>query len=169
MKKKILSEKSLYFGNIQMPTGFEIDQEKLTLDIDLSKISKKEFPFSKTWDMLQTYLRDHILVDYNFTLIPKKTFGKIFKSDEISIFNLEIDIMDLKNSPDYVMIYGVNITKNSCEIVIEYDDNRRKDKKWKTFLNNNNFIMFPSTLRYSIKNYETENLNYLLITTYDYI
>jgi hypothetical protein len=33
MKKKVLSEIDLYFGQIEMPKDFEIDREKLTCDI----------------------------------------------------------------------------------------------------------------------------------------
>ena len=30
MQKKVLTEQSLFYGDIDMPKGFEIDQEKLT-------------------------------------------------------------------------------------------------------------------------------------------
>lgn len=169
INKIILSEKGLYYGNIDMPKGWDIDRDKLTSDILLSTINKEKLPFSRTWDMLQTYLRDHIFVKYDFTLILKKNLGKFFKSEEISLSNLEVDPVDLRNSPDFVMLYGVNITKKSCKIIIEYDDNRRKGRKWEIFLENNKFIMFPSTLRYTIVNSKTENLNFLLINTYEYL
>jgi len=34
MQKKVLTEQSLFYGDIDMPKGFEIDQEKLTNDIN---------------------------------------------------------------------------------------------------------------------------------------
>ena len=64
MKKKVLSEISLYFGQIKMPNYFEIDREKLCVDILLSTNYNQEVPFSKPWDMLQTYLREHINLKY---------------------------------------------------------------------------------------------------------
>ena len=33
MEKKVLSEIDLYFSKIKMPEGFEIDREKLSVDI----------------------------------------------------------------------------------------------------------------------------------------
>ena len=33
MQKKVLSEQALYYGDIAMPKGFEIDRDKLCNDI----------------------------------------------------------------------------------------------------------------------------------------
>ena len=169
MKLNTLSKIDLHHGYIKMPKGFEIDREKLSIDIFTSTIYNKEFPFSKSWDMLQTYLREHINLEYNFLLISKKTTANIYKSNECSKSFLQVDPVDLKNSPDYVMIYGVNIEKDSCKVIIDYDDNRRKGRNWEIPLENNKFIMFPSTQRYFVKNSLLNQLNLTLTTTYDYI
>ena len=79
MHKKILSQIDLHFGQIEMPKGFEIDREKLGADILSSVIYNREFPFSRSWDMLQTYLREHLNLEYGFTLVHKKTVGNIYK------------------------------------------------------------------------------------------
>ena len=42
MQKKVLTEQSLFYGDIDMPKGFEIDQEKLTNDILQSTFNSKE-------------------------------------------------------------------------------------------------------------------------------
>jgi hypothetical protein len=168
MHKKILSQIDLYFGQIEMPKGFEIDREKLGVDILSSTIYNREFPFSRSWDMLQTYLREHINLEYGFTLVYKKTIGNIYKPGEYSNLLLQVDPVDLRNSPDYVMLYGVNVGKDSCRVFIEYDDNRRKGRSWEIPLNNNNFIMFPSTQRYCITANKSEQLNFILTTTYEF-
>ena len=41
-----------------MPKDWDIDRDKLINDILQSQIQNKEFPFSRTWDMLNTYMRD---------------------------------------------------------------------------------------------------------------
>jgi hypothetical protein len=79
IKKKVLTEQGLFYGDINMPKDFEIDQEKLTNDILQSTFNSKEFPFSRTWDMLNTYIRDHIGVEYNINLVNKSTWGNIYK------------------------------------------------------------------------------------------
>jgi hypothetical protein len=169
MDKKVLSEIDLYYGQVKMPEGFEIDREKLCIDILLHTIYNNQFPFSKSWDMLQTYLKEYINVKYNFTLIPKKTIGNIYKPQEHSLFYLQVDPVDLKNSADYVMLYGVNVGKDSCKVFIEYDDNRRKGRSWEIPLNDNDFIMFPATQRYYITKNNSDQLNFILTTTYEYL
>ena len=79
MQKKVLSEQALYYGDVAMPKDWDIDRDKLLNDILLSVTHKKNFPFSRTFDMLNTYVRDHIGVEYELTLVNKDTFGNIYK------------------------------------------------------------------------------------------
>ena len=167
MEKKVLSEQALYFGNVDMPKNFEIDQKKLTQNILESNFTDKEFPFSKTWDMLNTYIRDHVNVEYNINLINKQSWGDIYKPNQMSMPLINVDPVDLKNSPDFTMLYGVSV-KNSM-VRIHYEDNRRKGKSWDIELKNNMFIIFPSTNMYYITNNQKDSLNFILTTTYEYI
>jgi hypothetical protein len=52
MQKKVLSEIGLYYGDVEMPKGFEIDRNKLQEDTLKSRINNQKFLFSRTWDML---------------------------------------------------------------------------------------------------------------------
>ena len=167
MQKKILTEQALYFGNVDMPKGFEIDQNKLTTDILQSQLTDSEFPFSKTWDMLNTYIRDHIGAEYDVNLVNKKTWGNIYKSDETTIPLLNINPVDLQNSPDFTLLYGIKV--KNCFVRIHYEDNRRKGKSWDLELKNNMFIMFPSTNMYYLTNNQKDSLNFVQTITYEYI
>ena len=167
MQKKVLSEQSLFYGNINMPKGFEIDQEKLTNDILQSTFNSKEFPFSRTWDMLNTYMRDFIGLDYGINLVNKSTWGNIYKPAETTIPLLNIDPVDLRNSPDFTMLYGVKV--KDCFVRIHFDDNRRKGRSWDIELKNNMFIMFPSTNMYYLTNNQKDSLNFVQTITYEYI
>tara|TARA_R100001129_G_scaffold63182_1_gene43072 strand:+ start:1660 stop:2166 length:507 start_codon:yes stop_codon:yes gene_type:complete len=167
MKKIVLSEIDLHYGKIDMPKGFEIDRDKLQKDILLSNIKNCEFPFSKEWDKLTTYLREHMNVEYNFTLVNKETWGNVYKPKEASIPLLNIEPVDLKNSPDYTLLYGVKV--ENCSVRIHYDQNRRAGRSWDIELKNNHFIMFPSTQMYYITNNQKDSLNFILTTTYEYI
>ena len=113
MHKKVLSQIDLHFGQVEMPKGFEINRESLGADILSSTIYNREFPFSRSWDMLQTYLREHINLEYGFTLVHKKTIGNIYKPRQHSNSLLQVDPVDLRHSPDYVMLYGVDVGKDS--------------------------------------------------------
>ena len=167
IKKKVLTEQSLFYGDINMPKGFEIDQEKLTNNILKSTFNNKEFPFSRTWDMLNTYIRDYIGLEYNINLINKKTWGNIYKPQQLSRPLLNIDPVDLRNSPDYTLLYGVKV--KGCIIRINYDDNRRKGRSWDIELKNNMFIIFPSTNMYYITNNQKDSLNFIQTITYEFI
>jgi|TARA_R110000796_G_scaffold17077_1_gene52845 hypothetical protein len=165
--KKTLSEISLFYGTVNMPKGFEIDRKKLTKDILQSTLHNKEFPFSKSWDMLNTYVQDHVNLEYGFTLIKKNTWGNTYKTNEVSLPLLNIDPVDLKNSPDYTFLYGVKVDK--CNVKIYYNDNRRKGRNWDIELKNNEFIMFPSTNVYCVTNNQKDSLNIIQTITYEFI
>ena len=79
MHKKVLSEIDLHYGTIDMPKGFEIDRDKLQSDILSSQIKDSQFPFSREWDKLNTYMREHIKLDHDFTLVNKETWGNVYK------------------------------------------------------------------------------------------
>jgi hypothetical protein len=167
MQRKVLTEQSLFYGDIDMPKGFEIDQEKLTNDILQSTFNSKEFPFSRTWDMLNTYMRDFIGLEHNINLVNKSTWGNIYKPNETTIPLLNIDPVDLRNSPDFTMLYGVKV--KDCFVRIHFEDNRRKGRSWDIELKNNMFIMFPSTNMYYLTNNQKDSLNFVQTITYEYI
>ena len=167
MQKKVLSEQALYYGDVEMPKGFEIDRNKLQSDTLKSQIHNKEFPYSRPWDMLNTYMREHINVEYGFQLVNKKMWGNVYKPKEISVPLLHIDPVDLRNSPDYTLLYGVKV--KDCSVRIHYDDNRRKGRSWDIPLENNKFIMFPSMQMYYITNTQKDSLNFIHTITYEFI
>ena len=167
MQKKVLSEINLYYGTIDMPKGFEIDRNKLNEDILQLQVNKREFPFSKEWDKLNTYLREHIHVKYDFQLVNKTAWGNVYKPKETSTPFINVDPVDLRNSPDYTLLYGVNV--KDCTVRIYYDDNRRKGRSWHIPLNNNTFVMFPSTNQYFISPNKSKQMNVILTNTYEYI
>ena len=167
MQKKVLSEIALYYGDVAMPKGFEIDRDKLQSDILKSNINNKEFPYSREWDKLNTYLREHINVEYGFQLVNKETWGNVYKPQEVSVPLLNIDPVDLRNSPDYTLLYGVHV--KDCSVRIHYDSNRRAGRSWDIPLTNNQFIMFPSTQMYYITNNQKDSLNSILTITNEFI
>ena len=167
MQKKVLSEIALYYGDVAMPKDWDIDRDKLQNDILKSQITDSPFPFSRNWDMLNTYMRAQFNLNYWRNLINKSTWGNIYKPNEISIPLLNIDPVDLKNSPDFTFLDGVKV--KNCNVRIHYEDNRRKGRSWDIPLLNNKFIMFPSTNMYYLTNNQKDNLNFVQTITYEYI
>jgi hypothetical protein len=91
----------------------------------------------------------------------------MYKPGQLSKPILDVDPVDLRNSPDFTMLYGVNV--NNCWIKIYYEDNRRKGRSWDMELVNNKFIIFPSTNMYVISNEQKDSLNFVQTITYEYI
>ena len=167
MQKKVLTEQSLFYGYVSMPKDWEIDRIELSHHILHSNLTDKKLQFSRTYDKLDTYIKDFIGLEYNINLINKSTWGNIYKPNETTIPLLNIDPVDLRNSPDFTMLYGVKV--EGCMVRIYYDDNRRKGRSWDIELKNNMFIMFPSTNMYCLTNTQKDSLNFVQTITYDYI
>ena len=150
-----------------MPKNWEIDRTELAHHILHSSLTNEKLQFSKTYDKLNTYMKDFIGLDYGIKLVNKSTWGNIYKPNETTIPLLNIDSVDLRNSPDFTLLYGVKV--EDCFVRIYYDDNRRKGKSWDIKLLNNRFIMFPSTNMYYLTNNQKDSLNFVQTITYEYI
>jgi len=183
MHKKVLTKVDLYTGEVSMPKGFEIDRNKIKNDILKSFVtadrinnnpqaySYKDYkvPYSQPIQWTQDYVRDHINAEHGFTLIPKNIHGNILHPKEKSFLRHHVDPVDLINAPDYTLIYGVDVKEGSSECIIEYDDNRRKNRTWHLPMKNNHFIMFPATQRYMITENKSDKINTILVINYEYI
>ncbi len=167
MQKKVLTEQALYYGDVTMPKDWEIDRVYLSNKILYSDLKNEKFKICKTWDKLNRYIQEHINLYYETALVNKDTWGNIYKPLENTDSLLNVDPVDLRNSPDFTLLYGVNVS--DCSVKISYDDNRRKGRSWTIPLTNNKFVMFPSTNSYSIINNQKESLNFILTVTYEYI
>jgi len=165
MQKKVLSEQAIYYGDVTMPKDWEIDRNELSNYILQSNIRDSEFLFSRTWDKLNTYIIEYSYLKHKLEIGNKETWGNIYKPLEKTIPLLNIDPVDLRNSPDFVLLYGVLV--EDCDIIIHYDNNRRKGNTWTIPLINNKFVMFPSTNMYYIVNNQKNNLNFIQTITYE--
>ena len=183
MQKVVLSEVDMYYGKIEMPKGFEIDRDQIRNDIIESYIKQKRIsnnpkdyafddyvaPFSQPLQWSQDYIRDHWRAEYGKTLVFKNAHGNVMHPKEKSWTRHQVNPVDLRNSPDYTLIYGVDVKEKSSECIIEFDDNRRKNRTWHIPIKDNHFIMFPSTNKYSFSPNTSNGLNIILTINYEYI
>ena len=167
MQKKVLTEQSIYFGDVSMPKHWEIDRNELAHYILQSNLTNERLQTSKTYDKLNTYIKDFIGVKHDINLVNKSTWGNIYKPAETTTPLLNIDPVDLRNSPDFTLLYGVKV--KDCNVRIHFEDNRRKGRSWDIPLENNKFIMFPSTNMYYLTNNQKDSLNFVQTITYEYI
>lgn len=149
--KVILSEKLLFTGDIKMPGETFVDRKTI----------KESKEFSREHQIVNQWIMEHIESEFFFKIV---NIDYWCDASEKSVPLLQVNPMDYKNSPDYVMLYGVDV--EDCDVNIYYDDNRRKGKVWNISLNNNKFIVFPSTCMYYIDNLK-ERKNYILTILYE--
>ena len=182
MQRVVLSETSLVYGDVITPKGFEIDQNKINNDILDSYVhgdrvsnnpldysyNDYKVPFSKKLQWLLDYIRDHFRIEYGKNLILKSTFANVLNKNENSLNRSNVDPVDLRNAPDYTCVYGVDI-EGEGELVIEYEDGRKKGRTWHIPLKSNNYYIFPSTQRYFLKAPKKNKLTTILIITYEFI
>jgi hypothetical protein len=170
INKKVLSEIAIYNGKVKMPKGFEIEKDELVKNITLSNYYENiNYPFSIAWDKLKTYITDFILIEHKLNLVSKLSYGNFYEKNEISNPKIDINPMDLNNSPDFVLLYGVEIDPGTCKIIINYDDNKIKGKFFEFNLENDDFIIFPSSQFYYIKNNKNSYLNFVQTILFDLI
>ena len=181
MRKNVLSEIDLYTGEIQTPKGFEIKRKEIKNSIIQSYNHQKRISnnskdysyldykveYTQPLGWLKDHMRDYFNVEYNKGLVPQLDWGNVYEPKEQSFLRNTIELLNLKNSPDYTFIYGVDVEENSCDIVMEYDDNRRTNKTWHVPMKNNFFVMFPSTQKYFITLNQSKQLNVFLTSTYE--
>lgn len=163
MKKKVLTEQAIYYGDLKMPDNFEIDRPQLALDIFKFSFTNK-FPESKELDKVRTYIRNYLLAKYNISVEEKKLEGFLFKPSEITKPYMDINFEYLKDSVDYTMLYGVGV--EDCIVTILYDNNRKKQQYHDIPLIHNKYIIFPSSNMYFINNNQKNNLNIILKINY---
>jgi hypothetical protein len=182
MQKVVLSEISLIHGDVKTPKGYEINRTKIKniiLDsyVNEDRISNNKLDYSyndykvtycQELQWLKDYIRDHYQLEHHYSLIPKIDFGTVLTPNERSYIRNNVDPVDLKNAPDYTCVYGVDVNSD-CDLVIEYNDNRRAGRTWHVPLKNNRYYIFPSTQRYFFTANKSSKLNIILTSTYEYI
>ena len=141
MHKKVLSEIDLYFGMVDMPKYFEINREELKSNL-LSSVLKDKYSFN---------------------------FGSIFNEKESSITKNLVNEHNLSSSPDYTCIYGIELEKKSQQLIIEYPNKRLKENFFSIELKNNEYIIFPSTLKYFFTRNTSNQTNTFLTIAYNIV
>ena len=68
-------------------------------------------------------------------------------------------------TPDYIMIYGIDVDKNSS-VIVETKDKRGVEQLSPFKIQNNHFLLFPSYLKFFINENNSHQTNVFLTTTY---
>ena len=180
MEKKVLTEIAIYYGEVKRPKGHEVNNHEIKADILEAQLQNKlvsDSPFSYrffdyklNYSPNMGYVNEHICeymnVKHSITLQPELSFGNILQYREQSFSRRCLEMNDLKNEPTHTMVYGVDIQPESAQVVIEYDDNKAKDKTWFYELKTNEYIVFPTSCRYFLAGNTSKEPNFFLTTTF---
>jgi hypothetical protein len=181
MDKKVLSEIALYHGSLDMPENFDIDRKKIASDIldagakkdseakDGFYYKAKDCPigFSRQSDMLHTYIIEKLKAYYEEMVALDECYGNVFQPQEQSYLRNHTRPMSMQDSPKFTMLYGVSIgTDAKSRIIIEFDDNRLKNQTCMLTLEENDYVLFPSTLKYMILPNQSFRTHIILTSTY---
>ena len=183
ISKQVLSEIALYYGSIDRPKGYEVNRQQIKADILEAQLAHKtesdspysyrffdyKLNYSKDMGYVHEYVSEYFNLNYGLPIVPTLSVGNVLEYREQSFSRKLVEQDHLRESADFVMIYGVDVTKNSTNIVIEYDNNRRVDKTWHAPLNNNDFVMFPSSQRFFITGNTSHSPNVFLLTTFELV
>tara|TARA_Y100000004_G_C8947274_1_gene426852 strand:- start:1759 stop:2256 length:498 start_codon:yes stop_codon:yes gene_type:complete len=157
MHKKVLNELDFYYGDVKMPKGFEIDRISLAIDIFKSEICGMDLNFSRPFDMLNKYIIEYFNLNFKKSIFNSSYFGDIYYPNESSF------PISKSNDCDYVMVYCIKIEPDSSSLRIFYED---KNNYYDESLEDNKFIMIPSSQDYFISHNRSSDMNIILTIKY---
>ena len=79
---------------------------------------------------------------------------------------VSINKQKLFESPDYTCIYAIDVERYSQQLVIEYPNKRLKENFFQVELKNNEYIIFPSILKYFFTRNTSNKTNTYLTIAY---
>jgi len=150
------------FDNIRYYLEYKTDK------IDLKKLNryndvKIETMQDITW--LTDYIEGQYLLKTKVTLWPKEISVMVHNKGEGSIKRHHLDYANLKDSPDLVMLYFLETDKN--DLIIEYDNGRKKGCYWTLPIEQNKYVLFNSHLEYYLKPNTSGKQRIVLRVTYE--
>tara|TARA_B100000029_G_scaffold173540_1_gene170129 strand:- start:8399 stop:8959 length:561 start_codon:yes stop_codon:yes gene_type:complete len=176
-----LSRTDIFYG--------EVNQKELDLDRNQIKYKIYEsFIENKLEEKISDHLKvmncdamfhlTHYIIDYflfysnkrrlGFSKIinGSKQFGYCVLPGSSTLSKSHNKPLDPITSPDFTLVYCVDVQEGSSDLVIEYDDHRRKGRSWQFPVKNNCYYMFNSSLRYYITKNKSDRINTFFIQTY---
>jgi len=174
MKEIELSKKLILHGKLPLSLS-KVEFERIFHFINDNIEGLDELKLNRFNDINIPLMQDIIwILDYaegQFQLKKKKTLHRksldvmIHGKGEGSLKRHHLNYSSLKDSPDMVLLYFIESDDN--DIIIEYDDNRKKGLYWTLPIGSNKYVLFNSSLEYYILPNKLEKQRIVLRVTYD--
>jgi hypothetical protein len=164
MKEDILTQNKILFQSVDMPKGYEIDREYLkgaVYDSVLLKNKRKSpdrthfdhldfgFVYTSELDRLFAICSERFHVKTKLSIMRMDFWANNFYPNEQSpITRNRLVYPDLREAPDWVMIYALEKHPDSSNLVFEYEDTRGQTVMRYHNFKTNDVVWFPSNLKY---------------------
>ena len=123
------------------------NKNKLSQDITDSKNEDLEIPKSKAIDHIVNNIEDKFFTKYNQKIELSNFWAQVHEKNESTNTHDHVDCFDIKNSPDYSMVFYVQVPKDSGKIVFQWPTNKYNQyKRWWYPPSVGHYLIFPSTL-----------------------
>lgn len=184
LENTVLDKKEIWTDYVHTPKGYEvnknaikssalhyffIEKKRFTDDETNHKYHDFKIDYTKEVDYFLTLIRERFHITANKGLVLNKSWANCFYPMESSIYRNNLNIDNLAESPDLSLVYGVDVVKDSCRLVIEYETNRKYTFNWNIPMDTNKFVLFPSGCNYYITKNKSDNLNVFFGGTYSTI
>jgi len=129
-------------SHLQKDTARELDKEKRFGGLPLRHNQHLQWLFE--------YIRDQF-IKYSYpetiTISAMNHELLLSKPGELHPTIEDLNLYNLYDSPDYTILFGLN---GLSQVTLFYDDHRHKNKTWHIHLEKDKFIMFNSSIKYTI-------------------
>jgi len=174
MKEIELSKKFILQGKLPLHLS-KVNFENIYDFVSWSIQDKHERNLNRFEDLSIPICQDIVwILDYaeaKYQLIRGKTLRRksldvmVHWKNEGSLKRHHLHYPNLKDSPDVVMLYFIDSDDNN--MIIEYDDNRKKGLYWTMPIESNKYVMFNSNLEYYLLPNKTDKQRIVLRVTYE--
>lgn len=180
MEKINLSSTNLYYGFVPRLVKLNLNEIQKNIiknqskKIILDKFDLKNHYLYYDWeinlDYLVAYIINFINIDHNKTFYLTNKFGFqsfVINPEELIQSHNFFDNYDIKNSPDYTLIFCVKNEETPINFYLDYTDHRDKDRIHKISLETNKFIIFNSDLKFRTEKNKNKDNSYFLLLNFN--
>lgn len=176
-----LEKKSIYWDYVHTPEGYEVKRDKIKssalfhffieqnrLSGDPTNHTYNDFKvdYMKEVDYFLALIRERYAQKKDRGLVLNKSWCNVYYPGEMSLSRNQLKIGNLEQSPDYTLVYGLDVVKDSTNLVIEWETNRKYTLNWTMPMENNKYAIFPSGCNYYFTKNKADQINVFFGATY---
>ena len=134
------------------------NNQKLSNDVTATRNEDLEISKSKEIDKIVKQIQKEFLSKYSQKIELQSFWAQVHQKYESTNTHDHVDCYDMKNSPDYSMVFYVQTPKDCGKLVFQYPINKyNQTKRWWFPSNVGSYVIFPATLDHFVtKNYSDD-------------